>query len=266
MSEPATTASADATAAKPRPAKKLPPAKKAKRAVEPEPPPPPPPPELWPERVLNLVYVGHRPNRGDFYPDADEPAARLSLLRISELPAWMREIIETEYDEVVDDEELPSDDEGSGRSFGHDFNDAGGLDIEWTDPDDAASWFYNYMPCRDRAGMLNIVTSSDIEMSWHAVNALMKIDPKKDDEEDGLQTKRWCDIERVALKKALRSAVYQMFDPDVVGSVDQYLDARTLHELGKRKRGVDAVATITIHLDKWVDEKPQPLSACTERE
>ena len=265
MSEPATTASADATATKPRPAKKLPPAKKAKRAVEPE-PPPPPPPELWPERVLNLVYVGHRPNRGDFYPDADEPAARLSLLRISELPAWMREIIETEYDEVVDDEELPSDDEGSGRSFGHDFNDAGGLDIEWTDPDDAASWFYNYMPCRDRAGMLNIVTSSDIEMSWHAVNALMKIDPKKDDEEDGLQTKRWCDIERVALKKALRSAVYQMFDPDVVGSVDQYLDARTLHELGKRKRGVDAVATITIHLDKWVDEKPQPLSACTERE
>ena len=111
-----------------------------------EPPPPPPPPELWPERVLNLVYAGHRPNRGDFYPDADEPAARLSLLRISELPAWMREIIETEYDEVVDDEELPSDDEGSGRSFGHDFNDAGGLDIEWTDPDDAASWFYITCP------------------------------------------------------------------------------------------------------------------------
>ena len=85
----------------------------------------------------------------------------------------------------------------------------------------------------------------------------MKIDPKKDDQEDGLQTKRWCESNQVALKKALRSAVYQMFDPDVVESVDHYLDARALHELGKRKRGVDAVATITIHLDKWVDELPE---------
>ena len=243
--------SAAATAAKPPPAKK-PSVKKAKRAVEPEPPPPPPPPALWPVRVLNLVYAGHRPKRGDFYPDEGEPPACLALLRISELPDWMREIIETEYDEVVDDEELPSDDEGSGRSFGHDFNDAGGLDIEWTDPDDAASWFYNYMPCRDLAGMLKIVTSSDIEMSWHAVNALMKIDAERDGDEDGLQTKRWCESNQVALKKALRSAAYQMFDPDVVSSVDQYLDARELHELGKQKRGVDAVATITIHLDKWV--------------
>ncbi len=249
-SSSAAPSAAAATAAKPPPAKK-PSAKKAKRVVEPE-PPPPPPPELWPARVLNLVYVGHRPNRGDFYPDADERAARLALLRISELPEWMREIIETEYDEVVDDEELPSDDEGSGRSFGHDFNDAGGLDIEWTTPGDAASWFYNYMPCRDRAGMLKIVTSPDIEMSWHAVNALMKIDQEKDDEEHGLQTKRWCESNQVALKKALRSAAYQMFNPDVVSSVDQYLDARNLHELGKRKRGVDAVATITIHLNNWV--------------
>jgi len=254
MSEPAVTASATPATKPPPPKKpsaKPPPAKKAKRAAEPE-PPPPPPPELWPERVLNLVYVGHRPKRGDFYPDDSEPSARLALLRISELPEWMREIIETEYDGVVEDEELPSDDEGSGRSFGNDFNDAGGLDIDWTDPDDAASWFYNYMPCRDRAGMLKIVTSSDIEMSWHAVNALVKIDPKKDDDEDGLQTMRWCDIERFALKKALRTAVYHMFDPDIVSSVDDYLDARTLHELGKRKRGVDAVATITINLEKWV--------------
>lgn len=240
----------DATAAKkPTPAKKSS-AKKAK-VVEPE-PPPPPPPELWPERVLNLVYVGHRPKRGDFYPDAGERPARLSLLRISELPEWMREIIETEYDAVVDDEELPSDDEGSGRSFGYDFNDAAGLDIEWKSPDAAASWFYNYMPCRDRKRMLKIVTSSDIEMSWHAVNALMKIDQEKDGDEDGLQTKRWCDLERVALKKTMMTAAYDMFDPDVVRSVDHFLDARTLHELGKRKRGVDAVATITIHLDKWV--------------
>jgi len=240
----------DATTAKTRPAKK-PPAKKAKRAKKPE-PPPSPPPEVWPERVLNLVYVGHRPKRGDASPDEGERPARLALLRIDELPEWMQDIIETEYNEVVDDEELPSDDEGTGRSFGHNFNDAGGLDIEWTDPDDAASWFRDYMPCRDRDRMLKMVTSSDIEMGWHAVNALMKIDPKKDDEEDGHQTKRWCELEKVALKKALRSAAYHMFDPDVVRNVDHYLDAHGLHYLGKEKRGVDAVATITIHLDKWV--------------
>jgi len=239
----------DATAAKPPPVKK-PSAKKAK-VVESK-PPPPPPPAVWPERVLNLVYVGHRPRRGDSYPDEGERPARLALLRISELPEWMRDIIDTEYDAVVDDEELPSDDEGTGRSFGHDFNDAGGLDIEWKDPDDAASWFAAFMPSRDRDDMLKLVTSSDIEMSWHAVNALMKIDPKKNDQEDGLQTKRWCELEKVALKKALRSAAYEMFAPDVVRNVDHYLDAQTLHYLGKEKRGVDAVATITIHLDKWV--------------
>ena len=241
----------DATTAKTT--AKKPPAKKAK--VVPLKPlksakPPEPPPE--PVRVLNLLYVGHRPKRGDYSPDEGTRRARLALLRISELPEWMREIIEREYEAVVEDEELPSDDEGTGRSFGYDFNDASGLDIEWKDPDDAAYWFATYMPCRDRDGMLKIVTSSDIEMSWHAVNALMKIDPEKDDDEDGLQTKRWCELEEVALKKAMRTAVHQMFAPDVVRNVDHYLDARALHELGKQKRGVDAIATITIHLDKWV--------------
>jgi len=243
----------DATAAKPPPAKKsvakCPPAKKLKSVKS---LPPPPPEEVWPERVLNLLYVGHRPKRGDHSPDEGERPARLALLRISELPEWMREIIETEYKAVVEDEELPSDDEGTGRSFGYDFNDASGLDIEWKDPDDAEDWFATYMPCRDRDGMLKMVTSSDIEMSWHAVNALMKIDPKKDENENGLQTKQWCELVEVALKKAMRTAAYHMFDPDVVRNVDHYLDARALHDLGKQKRGVDAIATITIHLDKWV--------------
>ena len=232
---------------------KKPPAKKAK-VVPPKPlksaKPPESPPELV--RVLNLLYVGHRPKRGDYSPDAGARPARLALLRISELPEWMREIIEREYEAVVFDEELPSDDEGSGRSFGHDFNDAGGLDIEWKNPNDAAFWFHTYMPYRDREGMLKIVTSSDIEMSWHAVNALVKIDPKKDDDDDGLQTKGWCELEEVPLKKAMRTAAYHMFDPDVVDRVDHYLNAHELHYLGKKKSGVHAIATITIHLDKWV--------------
>jgi hypothetical protein len=236
----------DATTAKTPPAKKakVVPPKLPKSTKSPEPPP-------EPVRVLNLLYVGHRPKRGDYSPDEGTRLAHLALLRISELPEWMREIIEREYEAVVHDEELPSDDEGTGRSFGFHFNDAGGLDIEWMDPNDAASWFHTYMPCRDREGMLKIVTSSDIEMGWHAVNALVKI-KEEGDETSELQTKRWCELEEVALKKAMRTAAYHMFDPDVVDQVDDYLNGHELHYLGKKKRGVHAIATITIHLDKWV--------------
>ena len=223
------------------------PAKKVRKAAKPTPP-------LYPVRVVNVIYVGRDwtpkfPGQVVRYDDeviaANPRPAQLQTIPIDDneaLPYWIPELIEEEYDDVVDDEFC--DNEGGGKSFVDDFCDGGGLDLDWQTPTDAVEWFDSQLPKRSPGAMLRL--AKELDLNWSRVDELRKL--RDDDERLEDKLKNWCESNEYKIKKRMRHMLLAKFCPDADNGA---LDAYGLHGLYKKNRGVMTLATIKIDLDKW---------------
>ena len=235
------------------PATKTPfPTKKVSKVAKPTPP-------THPIRVANVIYVGRDwapkfPGQVVRYDDEEIAAhprpAQLQTIPIDDneaLPYWIPDLIEEEYDDVVDDEFC--EDEGGGKSFIDDFCDGGGLDLQWQTPTDAVFWFDAHLPKRSPLLMLQL--AKELDLNWSRVDELAKF---QDDDDRVEQLKNWCESNEYKIKKRMRRMLLAKFCPDGDNGA---LDAYGLHDIYKKKQGMVTLATIKIDLDKWSSPESQ---------